>query len=275
MLLSSGVKDETETKDLSEIKGKCETETDVVQSTMISDNIKITSKNDTMATITIENNFDIDESNSLYNNSNNNNNNNNKNNNNNNDNKNNNNNKIKIKNDENKNLKKTINDTIISFQEEMLLYNDLLLLPVNCKIIDIESPWTDTEELRKYMIENCITSKSWKRRQKCVNLLCNDDALVQKGSLGKILIDICSAIYMTVSTYVKRIIIIFMTICLSLSTCLFLSLPLFLSLSLSLSLLSLFLFHSLSLFLSLSLSLSLSISPSHSFSLSLSLFLSF
>ena len=72
-------------------------------------------------------------------------------------------------------------------------------MPVHCKIIDIEAPWTDTEELRRYMIENCITSKSWKRRQKCVNLLCNDDALVQKGSLGKILIDICSAIYLQVN----------------------------------------------------------------------------
>jgi hypothetical protein len=71
-------------------------------------------------------------------------------------------------------------------------------MPVKCKIVDIEAPWTDTEELRRYMIENCITSKSWKRRQKCVNLLCNDDALVQKGSLGKILIDICSAIYLQV-----------------------------------------------------------------------------
>ena len=71
-------------------------------------------------------------------------------------------------------------------------------MPNLCKIIDIEAPWTDTEELRKYMIENCITSKSWKRRQKCVNLLCNDDALVQKGSLGKILVDICSSIYQQV-----------------------------------------------------------------------------
>jgi hypothetical protein len=72
------------------------------------------------------------------------------------------------------------------------------IMPISCKIIDIESPWTDTEELRKYMIENCITSKSWKRRQKCVNLLCNDDALVQKGSLGKILVDICTSIYLQV-----------------------------------------------------------------------------
>ena len=72
------------------------------------------------------------------------------------------------------------------------------IMPDLCKIIDIESPWTDTEELRKYMIENCITSKSWKRRQKCVNLLCNDDALVQKGSLGKILVDICTSIYLQV-----------------------------------------------------------------------------
>lgn len=72
------------------------------------------------------------------------------------------------------------------------------IMPNLCKIIDIESPWTDTEELRKYMIENCITSKSWKRRQKCVNLLCNDDALVQKGSLGKILVDICTSIYLQV-----------------------------------------------------------------------------
>jgi hypothetical protein len=72
------------------------------------------------------------------------------------------------------------------------------IMPSFCKIIDIESPWTDTEELRKYMIENCITSKSWKRRQKCVNLLCNDDALVQKGSLGKILVDICTSIYLQV-----------------------------------------------------------------------------
>ena len=71
-------------------------------------------------------------------------------------------------------------------------------MPINCRVVEIESPWTDTEELRKYMIENCITSKSWKRRQKCVNLLCNDDALVQKGSLGKILVDICTNIYFQV-----------------------------------------------------------------------------
>lgn len=86
---------------------------------------------------------------------------------------------------------KTPNDTEI-------YRNPRETMPVKCKIVDIEAPWTDTEELRRYMIENCITSKSWKRRQKCVNLLCNDDALVQKGSLGKILIDICSAIYLQV-----------------------------------------------------------------------------
>ena len=84
--------------------------------------------------------------------------------------------------------------------DEEILRTVLEVMPVKCQIVDVEAPWTDTEELRKYMIENCVTSKSWKRRQKCVNLLCNDDALVQKGSLGKILIDICSAIYMTVST---------------------------------------------------------------------------
>ena len=82
---------------------------------------------------------------------------------------------------------------IVRTQEEINaeVARDNKNMPNSCKIIDIEAPWTDTEELRKYMIENCITSKSWKRRQKCVNLLCNDDALVQKGSLGKILVDIC------------------------------------------------------------------------------------
>ena len=86
---------------------------------------------------------------------------------------------------------------IVRTQEEINaeVARDNKNMPNSCKIIDIEAPWTDTEELRKYMIENCITSKSWKRRQKCVNLLCNDDALVQKGSLGKILVDICSSIY--------------------------------------------------------------------------------
>ena len=91
-----------------------------------------------------------------------------------------------------------INDNNEQKITEDMIKNATVIMPYKCQIIDIDAPWTDTEELRKYMIENCITSKSWKRRQKCVNLLCNDDALVQKGSLGKILIDICSAIYMQV-----------------------------------------------------------------------------
>lgn len=91
-----------------------------------------------------------------------------------------------------------ITETVVEVTQELTDLEEIRKnekMPKNCRVVEIESPWTDTEELRKYMIENCITSKSWKRRQKCVNLLCNDDALVQKGSLGKILVDICTNIY--------------------------------------------------------------------------------
>ena len=39
--------------------------------------------------------------------------------------------------------------------DEEILRTVLEVMPVKCQIVDVEAPWTDTEELRKYMIENC------------------------------------------------------------------------------------------------------------------------